>query len=106
MADPHVPVPYGWITAIGVATSAAGAAIWRYVTAQFRRAQESQDARLATAETKLESCEERHAETQQTVIDLSSRVGRLEGRIEGRAEGVALLVKEVVEAVRDSGGSD
>ena len=93
-AEGSVGVPIGWLVAVGTALSGAVGALWRE---QVRRSKQTSD--------KLEKCEDKHEQTQGLVVELSSRVGRLEGLNEGKAEGVEELAQSIVDLVNRNDGN-
>lgn len=93
MADPEsIHVPMAWIVTAGGGLATAVAALWRE---QLKRSKDTSK--------KLDDCEDKHEQTQGLVIELSSRVGRLEGKAEGKAEGVDELAQSVIDLVRKDG---
>ena len=83
-------IPIGWITSAGVALSGAIGWLGREV---LRRQKQTEE--------KLEVCEEKHEETQATLMDVKEELGVLRGR----QEGVTQLAKQVIEAVSKDAGS-
>lgn len=101
MSDP-VSVDSGWLlSAIGAAVATLSGAVgvlWRHVTSTAKRNEKQQEARLSDIGDKLERCEDLHAETTSTLLELTREVGE----VKGHQSGVTELAQRALDTVRDA----